>query len=414
MAIVAVLAGIVSVAVGGTGETSRDTQAKQDATTVETAAADFFSDQEGAEVLTPLSATVLGQGPFEQIKSSKWPEEYISVAYDNVLTETTTTTVSSVTFLDATGEVSSLTFEELLTNYNAIDIDTLFASGFLSTIPDSGAQLTEDKYSNYLWLLQKTTASGGSSEGAARQMAVFKLVSIQKNEFDDLVDLSYVQLVGEPTETGTVEVEPPSPPALKVVVPNGNESVEGDSTSNTPFNLGSSFIKYQQVYPASQFTAALGGSPGLITQIAFRPDGALGAPFTSVQFTDAEIRLATLPAATPGTLDTDLGTNLVNNLALVFLGTSGNQLPLSSSFASDGATKQFDVVIDLQTPFLYNPVAGNLVLDIRIPASAASTTPFDAVFSGAVTNSQVSTGDPLNETGTPIVGGLVTQFTFAP
>ena len=64
MAIVAVLAGIVAVAVGGTGETSKDTQAKQDATTVETAASDFFADQEGAEVLTPLSATVLLQGPF--------------------------------------------------------------------------------------------------------------------------------------------------------------------------------------------------------------------------------------------------------------------------------------------------------------------------------------------------------------
>ena len=53
MAIVAVLAGIVSVAVGGTSETSRDTQTKQDSTTLNTASSDFFSDQEGAEVLTP-------------------------------------------------------------------------------------------------------------------------------------------------------------------------------------------------------------------------------------------------------------------------------------------------------------------------------------------------------------------------
>ena len=200
MAIVAVLAGIVAVAVGGTGETSKDTQAKQDATTVETAASDFFADQEGAEVLTPLSATVLLQGPFKQIKSSRWPEEYISVAYNNVFPETTTTTVSSVTFLSETGTVSSLTFEELLTNYNAIDIDRLFDSGFLSTIPDSGAQLTDDTYSNYLWLLQKTTASGGSSKGAARQIAVFKLVSIEKNETNNLVGLTYLQLIGESAE----------------------------------------------------------------------------------------------------------------------------------------------------------------------------------------------------------------------
>ena len=59
MAIVAVLAGIVSVAVGGTGETGRDTQTKQDATTIETAAGDFFADQDGAEVLTPQIQIIL-------------------------------------------------------------------------------------------------------------------------------------------------------------------------------------------------------------------------------------------------------------------------------------------------------------------------------------------------------------------
>ena len=203
MAIVAVLAGIVAVAVGGTGETSKDTQAQQDATTVETAASDFFADQEGAEVLTPFSATVLDQGPFQQIKSSRWPEEYISVAYDNVFPETTTTTVFSVTFLTETGTVSSLTFEELLTKYNAIDINRLFDSGFLSQIPEAGLQLTEERYSNYLWLLQKTTASGGSSEGAARQITVFKLVSVQENESDQLVDLTYLLLVGQSPEEGT-------------------------------------------------------------------------------------------------------------------------------------------------------------------------------------------------------------------
>ena len=78
MAIMAVLAGIVSVSVGGTGETSKDTQTKQDATTIESAAADYFADQAGAEVLTPLSASALDLGLFRQQKSSWWPEQYIS------------------------------------------------------------------------------------------------------------------------------------------------------------------------------------------------------------------------------------------------------------------------------------------------------------------------------------------------
>ncbi len=48
MAIVAVLAGIVSTQVSGSGDTSKDVQTQQDATTVETAVADIFSDQDGA------------------------------------------------------------------------------------------------------------------------------------------------------------------------------------------------------------------------------------------------------------------------------------------------------------------------------------------------------------------------------
>ena len=60
MAIVAVLAGIIATAVSGTGETSRDTQTKQDATSIDTAAAEFFGDQDGAEVLVPKTVEVLG------------------------------------------------------------------------------------------------------------------------------------------------------------------------------------------------------------------------------------------------------------------------------------------------------------------------------------------------------------------
>ena len=58
MSIIAVLAGIVSTSVSGTSETSRDAAARQDAGTFTSAAADFFSDQEGAEVLTPTTVTV--------------------------------------------------------------------------------------------------------------------------------------------------------------------------------------------------------------------------------------------------------------------------------------------------------------------------------------------------------------------
>src|SRR5690349_9440945 len=59
-----------------------------------------------------------------------------------------------------------------------------------------------------------------------------------------------------------------------VIVPNSLATVEGNGETITPFDEAVP-IRYQQVYAASQF-----GSGGLITQIAFRPDGIDGHPFT--------------------------------------------------------------------------------------------------------------------------------------
>ena len=71
MAIVAVLAGIISVSVAGSGQTSRDTQTKQDGTTVETAVANYFGNQQGTETRNPLVVEVLGQRNIEEVISNK-------------------------------------------------------------------------------------------------------------------------------------------------------------------------------------------------------------------------------------------------------------------------------------------------------------------------------------------------------
>ena len=57
MAIVGVLAAIVSVAVSGTGQTSRDTQVQEDANSAGNAVADFFDDQPVTELLETLKPT---------------------------------------------------------------------------------------------------------------------------------------------------------------------------------------------------------------------------------------------------------------------------------------------------------------------------------------------------------------------
>ena len=197
MAIVAVLAGIVSISIGGSGETSRDTQTQQDATTVESAAGDFFGNQIAAETLTAKTVSVLSQNGIRQVKSSRWPEEYISVAHPTVFPlSNLTTDVASIIFLDKDGTLSDLRTRRLLQRFNAIDFNALLGGEFLATLPENADRTTKG-FNDYLWLLEKDTAAGGSSQGASRKVAVFKLVSVEISETSNLVDLTYRRLVGE-------------------------------------------------------------------------------------------------------------------------------------------------------------------------------------------------------------------------
>lgn len=132
MAIVATLAGIVATQVSGTGDTSKDVQTKQDATTVGTAVADYFSDQEGAAIKTPQSVTVFDQAGIIVTTNSQWPEIPVTAltAYGNVFQETRSE-VGAIAFFDEEGNPSVLSVRGLLASYNAVDFAALI-DGILS------------------------------------------------------------------------------------------------------------------------------------------------------------------------------------------------------------------------------------------------------------------------------------------
>jgi hypothetical protein len=76
--------------------------------------------------------------------------------------------------------------------------------------------------------------------------------------------------------------------------------------------------------------------------------------------------------------------------------------------------KDFDVVITLHVPFLYDPTAGHLLLDVR-NVSGGSTTPFDATSSSGDLMSR--SGSLSSDVTSPTADfsdtvGLVTQFTM--
>jgi len=192
-----------------------------------------------------------------------------------------------------------------------------------------------------------------------------------------------------------------------VVVPNSARTIEGDSNNSFPFNIsivGLPSQRYQQVYAASQF-----GGGGLITQIVFRPDAGAGHAFAST-LPDMQIDLSTTSAADDG-LSTTFANNVGADDTVVF---ARGALTLSSAFTGPpSGPKDFDIIITLTTPFLYNPALGNLLLDVR-NFGAGSTCSFDAVNTPGDGVSRLYNSNVNGTTGSTDSLGLVTGFNIVP
>ncbi len=198
--------------------------------------------------------------------------------------------------------------------------------------------------------------------------------------------------------------------AALIVVPNAQTSVEGNQNNGFPFDLapfGLSNMPYQQVYAASNFAPLTG--PQVIHQIFFRPDAFAGSAFSST-LPNVRIDLSTT-SAPPDGLSNVFASNVGPDDTTVFSG------PLALSSSDTGppsGPKNFDIVINLQTPFVYDPGEGNLLLDVR-NFNGGSTTFFDAenLFGDAVSRVFSLTGVGSTTGGTDTLG-LVTAFELEP
>lgn len=201
--------------------------------------------------------------------------------------------------------------------------------------------------------------------------------------------------------------------AQMIVVPNSTANIEGNAENVFPFDItdaGSPSQRYQQVFAASQFGGIVG--PTWIGQISFRADGTFGAGFSST-LSSVRIDLSTT-ARVPDGLSMTFANNVGGDNMTVFGGATGAPLSLSAT-ASGGPPHAFDITVNLATPFLYNPAAGNLLLDVRNFA-AGMTTYFDVQDSIGDSVSRVVNFGSVNSATADISDsiGLVTQFTFIP
>jgi hypothetical protein len=161
-------------------------------------------------------------------------------------------------------------------------------------------------------------------------------------------------------------------PAAVIFSPPG-DGVSGNGQGDAPFaRVGdTNGNRYQQIYSSSFFAGV--GPQQLITDVAFRPkQGAFGTFIgSSLTISNLIVQLST----TARNADTDFPNGLSGDLALnpgpdattVFSGpitlTTTRQL-------FDTGVGNFDFLITFQTPFLYQPGLGNLLLDVTIPAGA--------------------------------------------
>jgi hypothetical protein len=190
--------------------------------------------------------------------------------------------------------------------------------------------------------------------------------------------------------------------AQVVVVPNELAANDGNSSTTAPPE-GSGAIHRMHIFDASQFSALSG--PAFLTQIAFRPDTIPGpvGPRT------ATLRIyASTTSRTATGMSTTFSQNIGTNKTLVFDGT----VPLSTEdLPGPGNTRQFDIVYPFTTPFLYDPAAGNLLLEAQASSGSGAALKWDAVTGEPSVGTIIAPGSPTAATGN-FAETPVHQFTF--
>ena len=190
-----------------------------------------------------------------------------------------------------------------------------------------------------------------------------------------------------------------------IVVPNSSVGVEGDGSNRVPAFEGRT-IRVQQVFASSQFDAFLGAEP--ITSIAFRPEQTVSSSPARIPSFQVSLSTTSKP---PDGLSEVFVDNVGDDVTVVFDGVW--------TLFSDhiGTPRNFDVVLNLQTPFIYDPSLGNLLLDMKSIESATADFGLDGlnVIGDSVSRVVSLDADPAlgvnSPIGTTASFGLIVQFT---
>jgi hypothetical protein len=201
--------------------------------------------------------------------------------------------------------------------------------------------------------------------------------------------------------------------AATLVIPPAQESVEGNEADVFPFGRSAASnepYRYQQVYNASGF----GEQPEAITidELRFRPDAGNQVD-TTITVQSIEVRLSTTQVAADGLDNANFDNNIGPDAVLVYSGSLLWPIPSTGT-----VPRPFELPITLTTPFVYDPSAGNLLLEVY---NLSDSFPFEYSLDRENAVDETSRVVEVVIPGTgdhviPPVGtgsrGLVTQFVY--
>ena len=138
-----------------------------------------------------------------------------------------------------------------------------------------------------------------------------------------------------------------------LVAPNYAATVQNPNSADGVLRFA---LREQTIYGTSEFPAY----PIIISDIRWRPDSNNGGPITTM-ISNIQVNLSTTTNRADH-LSSTFSQNIGTNDTVVFSGV----LNVTSSFTTlSNGIMAFDIDLPLQTPFLYDPAKGNLLLDVR-------------------------------------------------
>lgn len=144
---------------------------------------------------------------------------------------------------------------------------------------------------------------------------------------------------------------------------------EANSYNSAPLGGGTSFL-IQDVYGRVMFTSQGVSDPILVTQLAWRPDSTIARTWPATTLQGVTIHLSTC-ARDVATLGIDIAANRGADRTLVFGGTVN--YPAGSTTPPGPAAAL--VQVTLSTPFLYDPLLGDLLVEVDVPATGPGQVP---------------------------------------